>query len=140
MQYEHTIEIAAAPEAVWRVIAEIERWPDWTPTMTSVEALDALPLRPGLRARVKQPGLRASVLTVTAVEEGRHFQWVAKQPGLAFSADHAVTPTPVGSRVRLSVEFSGLFAPLVAAVYGRKIRSYVDTEAASLKARVEATR
>ena len=140
MQYEHTVDIAATPEAVWRVIADIERWPDWTPTMTSVEALDQLPLRPGLRARVKQPGLRASVLTVTAVEEGRRFQWAAKQPGLAFSADHAIEATSQGSRVRLAVEFRGRLATLVAAFYGRKIRSYVDTEAASLKVRAEAAR
>lgn len=108
--------------------------------MTSVEALDPLPLRAGLRARVKQPGLRQSILTVTAVEEGRRFFWVAKQPGLTFSADHVITPTPQGSRLRLFAEFSGLLAPVVGAIYGKKTRAYVATEAESLKARAEASR
>lgn len=140
MQYEHTVDIAAAPEAVWRILTDIERWPDWTPTMTSVEALDPLPLHAGLRARVKQPGLRPSVLTVTAVEEGRRFFWVAKQAGLTFSADHVITPTPQGSRLRLFAEFSGLLAPIVGAIYGKKTRAYVATEADSLKARAESSK
>lgn len=108
--------------------------------MTSVEALDPLPLRIGLRARVKQPGLRPSLLTVTAIEEGRRFAWATKQPGLTFSADHVIDATPRGSRVRLFAEFSGLLAPIVGVVYGRKTRSYVATEAESLKARAEASK
>ena len=140
MRYEYTVDIASTPDAVWRVLADIERWPDWTPTMTTVEALDPLPLHVGLRARVKQPGLRPSVLTVTAIDEGQRFLWVAKQAGLTFTADHVVTATPRGSRVRLLAEFSGLLAPVIGAVYGKKTRSYVATEAESLKARAEAGR
>ena len=140
MRYEHTVDIAAPVDAVWPVIADIEHWPDWTPTMTTVEALDPLPLRVGLRARVKQPGLRPAVLTVTAVEEGRRFLWGSKQPGLAFSADHVIASSPAGSRVRLLAEFTGLLAPVVGAIYGKKVRAYVATEAESLKARVEGTK
>lgn len=137
MRYEHTIDIAAPVDAIWRVLADIEHWPDWTPTMTSIEALDPLPLRVGLRARVTQPGLRPAVLTVTAVEEGRRFLWGTKQPGLAFNGDHVITSSPGGSRVRLLAEFTGLLAPVVGAIYGKKVRAYVTTEAESLKARVE---
>lgn len=139
MRYEHTVDIAAAPDAVWRVLADIERWPDWTPTMTAVEAIDPLPLRVGLRARIKQPGLRPAVLTVTAIEEGRRFRWVAKQPTVTFAADHVIVATPRGSRVRLFAAFSGLLSPVVGAIYGQKTRSYVAAEAESLKARVEAS-
>lgn len=139
MRYEHTVDITAAPEVVWRILADIEHWPDWTPTMTSIEALDSLPLRVGLRARVMQPGLRPAVLTVTAIDEGQRFLWVAKQPGLTFSADHVITPTTQGSRVRLFAEFSGLLAPIVGAIYGKKTRAYVMTEGESLKKRAEST-
>ncbi len=137
MKYEHTIDIAAPTDTVWRILADVQHWPDWTPTMTSVEPLDPLPLRPGFRARVKQPGLRPAVLTVEVLEDGRRFLWSTKQPGLAFSGDHVVVSTPGGSRVRLAAEFRGLLAPLVSAVYGKKTRAYVATEAESLKARAE---
>ncbi len=140
MRYEHTVDIAAPVGVIWRVLADIEHWPDWTPTMTSIEALDPLPLRVGLRARVTQPGLRPAVLTVTAVEAGRRFLWGTKQPGLAFNGDHVVAATPEGARVRLLAEFTGLLAPVVGAIYGKKVRAYVTTEAESLKARVEGSK
>lgn len=137
MRYEQTIEIAAPATQVWRVVAEVDRWPQWTPTMTSVEPLDPLPLHVGMRARVKQPGLRPALLTVASIEEGHAFRWGSQQPGLTFVADHVVTPTAEGAQVRLSVEFRGRLAPLVSALYGGKVRSYVSTEATSLKAHCE---
>ncbi len=140
MQYEHTVDISATPDAVWRVLVDIEHWPDWTPTMMTVEALDPLPLHVGLRARVKQPGLRPNVLTVKSLEEGRRFLWTSKQPGLTFTADHVIAATPQGSRVRLFVEFTGFLAPIVGAIYGKKVRAYVAIEAESLKARAEASK
>lgn len=140
MRYEHTVDIAAPASSVWQVVADIEHWPDWTPTMTIIEALDPLPIHVGLRARVKQPGLRPSVLTVSALEEGRRFLWSTKQPGLTFIADHIIVSTPEGVRVRLVAEFSGFLAPIVSAIYGKKTRSYVATEAESLKKRVEGTK
>lgn len=140
MRYEHTVDIAAPPDVVWRVLADVERWPDWTPTMTTVKALDPLPLRTGVRVQVQQPGLRPAVLVVKSIEEGRRFLWASKQAGLGFAADHVVTPTPEGSRVHLLAEFSGVLAPAVALIYGRKVRRFVTTEAESLKRRAEASK
>jgi len=34
------VDIAAPPGGVWAVIADVERWPEWTPTVTRLQRLD----------------------------------------------------------------------------------------------------
>ena len=40
MQFTRTTEVAAPPEVVFAVLSEVERWPEWPPTVTPVERLD----------------------------------------------------------------------------------------------------
>lgn len=34
--FKGEVEIAADPETVWKVLAPIDRWPDWNPDIKSV--------------------------------------------------------------------------------------------------------
>ena len=45
MRFETTIDVAAPVERVFGVYTEVEHWPDWTASVTSVERLDQGPLR-----------------------------------------------------------------------------------------------
>ena len=57
MQFSITTEVDAPPEVVFAVLSEVERWPEWTPTVTRVERLgDAgASLALGGRLRIVQP-------------------------------------------------------------------------------------
>ena len=139
-RFSTSIEIAAPPDLVWPVVQEVERWHEWTPTITRITRQDTGPLRVGSRAEVRQPKLPVGSYVVTAVEEGREFTWENRAAGVRGVAHHRVDPAGAGSRVTLSVEFHGALAWLVSAFYGSLTQRYIETEAAGLKRRVEGAR
>ena len=132
-----TVSIDASTDKVFATLRDVERWPEWTPTMLSVKRLESGPFRLGSTTQVRQPKLRPAVWQVTELEEGRNFTWTTRPPGLRMKAEHLVVPQGGGSRVTLSFEMSGLLAPLVSRLYGNLIDEYVATEAQGLKKRCE---
>jgi uncharacterized membrane protein len=133
LKLERTIEIAAPPEKVWAVLSDIERWPRWTASMTSVERLDDGEFGPGSQARIRQPKLPVNVWRVTGFEPGRFFAWETSGPGFRTVAGHRVEPAGGGSRVTLSLEQGGILGALFALWFRKLTREYVDLEAQGLK-------
>lgn len=131
-----SVTIDAPPEKVFAVLCDVERWPEWTPTMTSVQRLDQGPFAVGSVAQVRQPKLRPAVWKVTELEQ-QNFTWVSRVPGLRMKAGHLVERQGTGSRVLLSFELSGMMARIVSRLYGGLIEQYVNTESRKLKQRVE---
>ncbi|HKU62379.1 MAG TPA: SRPBCC family protein [Gemmatimonadales bacterium] len=132
------VEISAPAERVWAIMGDIERWPEWTPTVTSVDLLDPGPLAVGQRARIRQPKLPLAVWRITALEPGRSFTWVTRSPGVVVTARHSVEPAPGGSRAHLALHFGGPLGPLVARITRGLNLRYLDLEAAGLRRRSEA--
>jgi carbon monoxide dehydrogenase subunit G len=50
MKIEMSTEIDAPSERVWEVMSDVERWHEWTPSITSIERLDEAPFGAGSRA------------------------------------------------------------------------------------------
>src|SRR5688572_17353547 len=96
MEQSATIDIAAPPERVWDVLSDVEFWSEWTPTVTSVRRLDDGPLRPGSRAKIRQPRIPETEYVVTELDPGRSFTWVATSPGVLTTARHDAEPLPAG--------------------------------------------
>lgn len=137
--YSASAHIAAPPERVWSVLADVVRWPEWLPTMSSVQALDAAALTIGGRYRITQPKLRPAIWSVVSLEPQRGFAWQSRSPGLRSLATHVVRPMSGASvEVTLQVSFAGPMGWLAAALAGRLTRRYLALEVASLKQRVEA--
>ena len=130
-----TVDIAAPPEGVWAVISDVERWSEWTPTVTRIERLDQGPLAVGSRARIRQPKLPPAVWRVSDLSEGQSFTWVSRSPGVSVIATHSVEPAGQGARATLSIRFSGLLGPLVATCTRRLTERYLALEAQGLRER-----
>lgn len=139
MRHAVTVEIEAVPELVWTVLEDVTSWPSWSPTMTNVRRLEDGPFGLGSTAEVHQPKLPKAIWRVTEFERGRRFEWTSSGGGITNRANHVVEPAD-GQRavVRLELEQTGPFAPLVGILFGSLARRYVDQEAASLKQRCEA--
>jgi uncharacterized membrane protein len=50
-----SIDVEAPVQQVWEVLCDVERWPEWASTVTSVRRLDDGPLATGSPVRVEQP-------------------------------------------------------------------------------------
>ena len=137
MELSVTVDIQATTDLVWRVLCDVERWPDWTPSVTTIQRLSAGPLIVGSRARVRQPKLLPSTWRVTELKENCSFTWVTAIPGACMIAGHRVEPHAGGSRVTLSIEFGGIFGPLLGRLTRSLTERYIQMEASGLKVRSE---
>lgn len=130
-------DIAAPAERVWEVVWDMERWHEWTPSITSVRRLGSGPFGVGSRVLIRQPKLPPAMWTVTDVEPGRRFAWISVAPGVQVTACHAVESVGHSSRATLSVEVQGIFGGFVWRMTRAITERYVTSEANGLKARSE---
>ena len=122
-------------------MTDVERWPEWTETVTSVTRLDEGPLNVGSQARLEQPKLPPTEYFVTELSSGRSFTWVARSPGVRTTARHDLEALPDGgTRVRLGVEQAGPLGTVIGQLFFKGLTDrYLAAEAAGLKARSEGT-
>jgi len=138
VHFEASIDVAAPARRVYDVYADVERWPTWTSSVTSVERLDEGPLRVGSRARIRQPRLPVAVWEVTELVPGEYFTWVARGPGLRTTGRHQVSPTAVGTvAVTATLDQEGPLGWLVGQVYRGLTDRYLQTEVRGIKAHCE---
>jgi len=138
MKMEHAIRIAASPEVVWQVTADVERWPEWTPTVKSVVRLGSGPLAQGSEVRIEQPGQPPAVWVVTVLEPGRRFAWRTARRGLRMVATHDLVPSGSGTENVLRLEVDGWIAVLLGPVLRLAIRRALAQENEGLRASCEA--
>ena len=134
-----TIEIQALPERVWAVMRDVERWHEWTPTVKSIKRFGAGKLGVGSRLLIRQPKLPPAVWKIIELEEGKYFISVTGSPIVRVMARHSVEEKNSGTKVTLSIKFSGLFGSLAALMTRSLNERYLALEANGLKERSEST-
>jgi hypothetical protein len=136
----HTIDIDAAPEAVWGELADTDAYPGWNPF---VRRLDGR-LEQGARldVEIEPPGGRAMTFKPTVLEArpGRELRWLGRLllPGL-FDGEHSFEIEPLApgrSRLTQAERFSGLLVRPFAGTLEKTERGFEAMNKA-LKARIE---
>jgi len=116
--------VRADPAAAWDVLARTAAWPDWGPSVSGVDPVDAV-VTPGLTGRVRTPVGLWLPFRVTSAEVGRSWSWsVAGVP----ATGHTITAEPGGCRIAFTV-------PWAAAPYLAVCRAALGRLATLLEAR-----
>ena len=121
-------------------MADVERWPEWTPSVTRIVRLTPGELTVGSRLRIHQPKLPSALWEVIEAAPGSHFTSVNRAPGVRVIARHSVERAGAVTRVTLSLRFESVLGPLVARLTRRLNERYLAMEANGLKSRCEQSR
>jgi hypothetical protein len=100
-------------DVVWRLLVEVDRWPEWGPSVRAVHLdqvdRDEERIRLGSRGTVEAIGGVRLPFEVTELDEGRRWAWRVR--GVQ-ATDHTVEPVDAGCRVTFGVPWP--FAPYLA--------------------------
>ena len=133
MKIEEQIEIARPPEEVYAVVADLERGPEWQPTLVRVD------VERGTEVRRIAGQEREATFDVTRNEPPRLFEIVSHASPVRAWATFELQPVGSGTRVSFALVLE-LGGPLRFA--GRMVRGRAEREAREnlerLKALVEA--
>jgi uncharacterized membrane protein len=134
MMTKAMVRIDASAERVWEVFTDVEKWPSWTQSVTSVEPLDGPDIEVGHRFRIKQPKLPTVVWEVTSVDAPRSWTWRVRSPGATTTARHEVSPTaPSSCEITQVIDQRGAIGVLAAVLMRRLTRRYLELEGTGLK-------
>lgn len=138
MKVEHELVMSASVERLWDLTLDVERWPEITPTVNEVVRLDDGPLSVGSETRLRQPGQRPKVWTVTTLDPQRCFAWSAPLAGSTVTGVHELEPANDGVRSTLRVTLEGRTAWLVGPLLRLAVRRAIAKENSAFRAAAEA--
>jgi uncharacterized membrane protein len=138
---DSSVEIDASTRVVWDVFVDVERWPEWTASVTRVVPLDGPGIEVGKRFEIKQPRMPKLVWEVTEVDPGVSWTWRQRSPGgTTFASHEVVLQAADRTLVRQRIDQRGPIGVAVGALMGRLTKRYLHLEAQGLKARSEQLR
>ena len=131
-QFKTTTEVA--PEALWKVLADLENWPQWDTELESTQWLN----RERRTFRLKPKGAGAVTITVAVHEEGSVWTDRAHFPLAVLDNEHRLAKLPSGgtelsTTITLRGPLAGLWDKVV-------VKAMADGQAAPTLAMIEYAR
>jgi hypothetical protein len=110
-----TTQIDAPPMAVWAVLTDLSRYPEWNPLFREASGEVAVGERITLRAVQPANGRLMTVKAkIVAASPGVELRWASALPGI-MSGEHSFVLTPLngGTRLAQTEIYGGLLAATV---------------------------
>ncbi len=128
------IEIAAAPDSVWHVLTDFERWPSWNPDVKSMSI--AGDVGPGTEFTWKS-GPASIRSTIQRVERPRVIAWTGKTFGMSAIHVYRLEARDGRTVVRTEESFDGWLARLLRGRMQKTLQNALDSGLRRLKTQVE---
>jgi Polyketide cyclase / dehydrase and lipid transport len=116
---EGQVEVSASPEALWDVLADVEKWPTWNPDVDSV-ALNG-PIAKGTSFRWKAGPTRL-VSTLQRVDRPRALGWTGRTMGIRAIHLWRFEPRPGGAVASMEESFD----VAVAKLFRKRLQKQLD--------------
>ena len=130
------IETDAAPEAIWRLWADVSGWPAWNGDIERIELIG--PFAAGGRIRMTPIGGDPIELLVADAIEPEFFVDEARLDGVVVRTIHRVQRLDCGrNRITYRLELSGSAADTIGPELGGRISADFPQTLAALAARAE---
>lgn len=135
--HEYVGETAASPEAVWRVLSDLDSWASWDTSMEWVRLQG--PFAVGSRVMMKPKGQDPITSTIVEVVENRSYADQTDFGDVTLRFSHALGPgAGGGTRVTHRLEITGPAVEQVGPGLGPAITEDFPEAMAALLARAEA--
>ena len=135
VQFEEQIVIAAQPEKIFALYANVAAWSSWDPDVktSSIEGSFSSGVSGSL-----QPSSGPKVrIKFTEVIPDRSFTVESKLPLCVLRFEHELTLLPSGTNAKHRVTFQGLLSPFFGRVIGSQIRKALPNAMQALKRAAE---
>lgn len=138
LAFEAVIEINASPEAVWKVLTNVQAFPEWEPNVTKVEGEADLGNKITVHTKFSD---RAFPVTVSEFVPNSRMVWSSGMPFGLFKGARTFILTTVGDGVKVKTreEFAGLLLPIFKGQIG-DLQPTFDAFVEALKTKVESSR
>ena len=121
MPLEYAADSSAAPGAAWSLVSEPARWPEWAPHIRGAWGLGSPEVERGRIGAARLLGMIPVPARIVSKTPGREWTWHVGPMALV----HAVHPTPVGSRITMTIRAPRPLEAVLAATYGPVVQLLV---------------
>lgn len=141
-----TVEVAASPDAVWEVVSDVTRMPEWSPELRWLFVVGSKEPRVGMNLvgiNRRKLVLWPTTSVVTRFEPGRAVAWRTRESGATWT--YELEPTATGTRLtgrRDLPKFTtgtALLAPIIGGAEGHdhELAAGIRSTLEQIKATVE---
>jgi len=121
---KRVFEVEAPLQEAWQRLAEVERWPEWAPHITSVTVSPPGELGPTSSGALQIKRLGRNSFRMSVWEPPVRWEWVGGLPGVRIYYDHRFESSgPAATRLEWLVELHGPLAPLYSTCLRPSVRS-----------------
>jgi len=134
---EKTSVISSSPEQIFKVLADVIHWNQWTKSVLDISFVEHDTLKVGAKIKVLQAKLPPAIWTITEISENKSLTWEKRSFGLRMIANHTIQESNEGAFVKLQIIYQRFMARFFYKLSSVLTNKYMTMEITGLKQKCE---